>query len=106
MINSERLSKRGPRTPKQKCGKSALGFFPTGSGCGAAWLARLLGVQEVPSSNLGSPTKFIKDLRTVVRLDAAFWGPIGVQMQDSRGMIAELFSGAVFACQIPWALSF
>jgi hypothetical protein len=28
------------------------------SGCGAAWLARLLGVQEVPSSNLGSPTKY------------------------------------------------
>src|ERR1039457_1317267 len=32
------------------------------SGCGAAWLARLLGVQEVPSSNLGSPTKFPKEL--------------------------------------------
>jgi hypothetical protein len=29
----------------------------TGSGRGAAWLARLLGVQEVPSSNLGGPTK-------------------------------------------------
>jgi hypothetical protein len=27
------------------------------SGCGAAWLARLLGVQEVPGSNPGSPTK-------------------------------------------------
>ena len=27
-----------------------------GSGRGAAWLARLLGVQEVPSSNLGGPT--------------------------------------------------
>ena len=26
------------------------------SGRGAAWLARLLGVQEVPSSNLGGPT--------------------------------------------------
>src|ERR1700735_3244951 len=26
------------------------------SGCGAAWLARLLGVQEVPGSNPGSPT--------------------------------------------------
>ena len=31
------------------------------SGRGAAWLARLLGVQEVPSSNLGGPTKFLKD---------------------------------------------
>ena len=28
----------------------------TASGCGAAWLARLLGVQEVPGSNPGSPT--------------------------------------------------
>ena len=28
------------------------------SGRGAAWLARLLGVQEVPSSNLGGPTMF------------------------------------------------
>ena len=26
------------------------------SGCSAAWLARLLGVQEVPGSNPGSPT--------------------------------------------------
>ena len=34
------------------------------SGRGAAWLARLLGVQEVPSSNLGGPTKFLKDLQT------------------------------------------
>ena len=34
------------------------------SGCGAAWLARLLGVQEVPSSNLGGPTKSLKDLQT------------------------------------------
>jgi hypothetical protein len=32
------------------------------SGRGAAWLARLLGVQEVPSSNLGGPTKFLKHL--------------------------------------------
>ena len=27
------------------------------SGRGAAWLARLLGVQEVPGSNPGGPTK-------------------------------------------------
>jgi quercetin dioxygenase-like cupin family protein len=30
------------------------------SGCGAAWLARLLGVQEVPGSNPGSPTNSSK----------------------------------------------
>ena len=29
------------------------------SGRGAAWLARLLGVQEVPGSNPGGPTKFL-----------------------------------------------
>ena len=28
------------------------------SGCSAAWLARLLGVQEVPGSNPGIPTTF------------------------------------------------
>jgi hypothetical protein len=32
------------------------------SGRGAAWLARLLGVQEVPSSNLGGPTKSLHTL--------------------------------------------
>ena len=31
------------------------------SGRGAAWLARLLGVQEVPGSNPGGPTSQIKD---------------------------------------------
>jgi hypothetical protein len=53
-------------------------FFPTAllggmidccqlfiSGRGAAWLARLLGVQEVPSSNLGGPTKFLKELEAI-----------------------------------------
>ena len=32
--------------------------FPLLSGHGAAWLARLSGGQEVPSSNLGGPTIF------------------------------------------------
>ena len=32
------------------------------SGHGAAWLARLSGGQEVPSSNLGGPTIFRIDL--------------------------------------------
>src|SRR5260370_13955307 len=36
------------------------------SGCGAAWLARLLGVQEVLGSNPGSPTKTPQTL-TVTR---------------------------------------
>jgi hypothetical protein len=38
---------------------------------------------EVPSSNLGSPTKFLKDLLTVVRSKFPFWSPSGVQTQDS-----------------------
>jgi hypothetical protein len=29
------------------------------SGRGAAWLARLLGVQEVPGSNPGGPTNYL-----------------------------------------------
>src|ERR1035438_2092606 len=49
------------------------------SGCGAAWLARLLGVQEVPSSNLGSPTKLLKDIWTLLPLHSGFWSPSGVQ---------------------------
>jgi hypothetical protein len=49
------------------------------SGCGAAWLARLLGVQEVPSSNLGSPTKFLIQLQTPDPPEGAVWSPTGVQ---------------------------
>src|SRR5580704_1935461 len=49
------------------------------SGRGAAWLARLLGVQEVPSSNLGGPTKFLKDLQAPTLPGPPFWCPIGVQ---------------------------
>src|ERR1035437_8566934 len=37
------------RPPQLQCGKNALGVFPTGSGCGAAWLARLLGVRPSPA---------------------------------------------------------
>src|SRR5579885_761132 len=36
---------------------------PGKSGRGAAWLARLLGVQEVPGSNPGGPTKRFKELQ-------------------------------------------
>ena len=38
------------------------------SGRGAAWLARLLGVQEVPGSNPGGPTKFRTDLQSDKRV--------------------------------------
>ena len=75
--------------------QDALGDFPTGSGCGAAWLARLLGVQEVPSSNLGSPTKFLKDIRTTDPSQVAFWSPTGVQ----KGTLA--YSPAAVGCGGP-----
>jgi len=39
----------------------------------------LVGVQEVPSSNLGGPTKFLIDLQTGHSPPAAFWSPTGVQ---------------------------
>ena len=39
----------------------------------------LLGVQEVPGSNPGSPTKFPKDLQSTDSHGWAFWSPTGVQ---------------------------
>ena len=59
------------------------------SGCGAAWLARLLGVQEVPSSNLGSPTKFLKDLQAPGLPQGPFWSPTGVQNGRIRRLAAD-----------------
>src|ERR1035438_5452011 len=62
------------------------------SGRGAAWLARLLGVQEVPSSNLGGPTKFLKGLQTPVLLDPAVWSPTGVQtLRSPSARLSSLF---------------
>ena len=43
------------------------------SGRGAAWLARLLGVQEVPGSNPGGPTKVLKDLQTSPSFLSGHW---------------------------------
>ncbi len=34
-----------------------LTYTGEATGCGAAWLARLTGGQEVPGSNPGSPTR-------------------------------------------------
>jgi hypothetical protein len=50
------------------------------SGCGAAWLARLLGVQEVPGSNPGSPTIRFKHLRPQTFLRLLVRRPSGVQI--------------------------
>jgi hypothetical protein len=52
------------------------------SGRGAAWLARLLGVQEVPSSNLGGPTKFLIALQLTDLPEVAVWSPTGVQSPE------------------------
>ena len=46
------------------CSQKRVQYKREDSGCGAAWLARLLGVQEVPGSNPGSPTKPLKDLQS------------------------------------------
>ena len=46
------------------------------SGCGAAWLARLLGVQEVPGSNPGSPTNYPLQNQYVVSLRGPDTRPI------------------------------
>jgi hypothetical protein len=39
----------------------------------------LLGVQEVPSSNLGGPTKYFKDLPREDHCFFVHWSPSGVQ---------------------------
>ena len=63
--------------PKMEWAKFGMCQFKTGRG--AAWLARLLGVQEVPGSNPGSPTKFLKDLHTPDLPSPGLLRPTGVQ---------------------------
>src|SRR5581483_11560294 len=53
------------------------------SGRGAAWLARLLGVQEVPGSNPGGPTKFLKDLQAPNPTEPLQLGPNWVQFRSN-----------------------
>jgi len=61
----------------------------------------LVGVQEVPSSNLGGPTKFLKDLQPKHSPQAAFWSPIGVQNgRQPKGLPAHEKH-----CSNPWRLS-
>ena len=72
------------------------------SGCGAAWLARLLGVQEVPSSNLGSPTKFLKDLQTIEHFLAS---PFGVHLESKSGRRRPSFFEPIKNCSNSWGLS-
>ncbi len=51
------------------------------SGRGAAWLARLLGVQEVPGSNPGGPTKRFKVHSLLAPCDCRF----AVQLESKTG---------------------
>ena len=41
-------------------------------------------MQEVPGSNPGGPTKYLKDLQTVEPSEVAFWSPTGVQFARLR----------------------
>ena len=54
------------------------------SGRGAAWLARLLGVQEVPGSNPGGPTKLLKHFPASPVFETSCWSPFGVHFPDSN----------------------
>ena len=56
----------------------ALGFGDPG--CGAAWLARLTGGQEVGSSNLPSPTGFFG---YVCNICATFFGRYSAESANS-----------------------
>jgi hypothetical protein len=73
------------------------------SGRGAAWLARLLGVQEVPSSNLGGPTKFLKDLQTADLPQLRLWSPTESKMDAGRGLRKNscVSSGALSSLKKP-----
>jgi hypothetical protein len=63
----------------------------------------LLGVQEVPSSNLGSPTKFLKDIQTSDLPKPSFWSPTGVHNGvRSKG---RLTSCELSAAEMPHARS-
>ena len=62
------------------------------SGCGAAWLARLLGVQEVPGSNPGSPTKYLIDFITSRRYANHGGPPVTSGADPSLAALADVFS--------------
>jgi hypothetical protein len=61
-----------------------LGALP-GTGCGAAWLARLTGGQEVPGSNPGSPTIVLEGPGTLLCLNADTGSPtISTEPRSTR----------------------
>ena len=66
------------------------------SGCSAAWLARLLGVQEVPGSNPGIPTMFPVDGRESARgrLPRGLWMYTHEQERNRRSRRGHHRGGA------------
>ena len=60
------------------------------SGRGAAWLARLLGVQEVPGSNPGGPTKTLQTLTD-------FGRPRNCVLESNRSPKVDAITHAVVA---------
>ena len=48
----------------------------------------MLGVQEVPSSNLGGPTKFFKDFQRPALTSDVIWSPTGVQTWDTGASLS------------------
>jgi hypothetical protein len=58
-------------------------------------------VQEVPGSNPGSPTKFLKDLEPADHPNPLVWSPTGVQIR--RLQIASSLFSADFSCW--WQIS-
>ena len=57
------------------------------SGCSAAWLARLLGVQEVPGSNPGSPTTYPLLVSNTWLCEIRFTQPNAATPRFSRGFL-------------------
>ena len=58
---------------------------------------QVVGVQEVPGSNPGGPTKILKELQTADLYIVLFWSPTGVQnglsgLQNGRRGAVRRFS--------------
>src|SRR5579885_2881811 len=79
------------------------------SGRGAAWLARLLGVQEVPGSNPGGPTKELKELQILTSsrpvrspfgggLESNFWTPSSLFLLPLHAVLVVVMAMSCVFC--------
>ena len=64
---------------------------------------QVVGVQEVPGSNPGGPTKFLKELQIAEFPEVAFWSPTGVQ--NRRRETVRLARSDLARPDFPQALS-